>query len=157
MRLVKTRLLVAATAFALGVVLAPAPARACTISSAGVAFGAYDPQSAGAEDSAGTVRADCHPSVSAPIVALSTGQSGTFAARTMTSGPYTLSYNIYSDSGRTIIWGDGTGGAVTVTMTGGSVSGGVRRFTGTMYGRIPAGQNVGAGSYLDTIILTITF
>jgi len=157
MRPVKLRLLVAATAFALGVVLAPAPARACTISSAGVAFGAYDPQAAGAEDSTGTVRADCHPSESAPIVALGTGQSGSFAARTMTSGPYTLGYNIYSDSGRTIVWGDGTGGTVTVTMTGGSVSGGVRRFTRTMYGRIPAQQNVGAGSYTDTVMLTVTF
>jgi len=134
-----------------------APAGACTITSPGVGFGAYDPQSAANDDSAGTVSVDCHPSVSSPIVALSAGQSGTFAGRTMTSGSYTLTYNLYSDSGRTIVWGDGTSGTATVTLTGGSVSGGVRRFSRTIYGRVPGSQNVGAGSYGDTITLTVTF
>ncbi|HYI48986.1 MAG TPA: spore coat U domain-containing protein [Allosphingosinicella sp.] len=137
--------------------LALAPAGACTISSAGVAFGAYDPQIPGNDDSTGTVSVECHPSVSSPIVALSAGQSGTFAGRSMTSGSYTLTYNLYADSGRATIWGDGTSGTVTVTLTGGSVSGGQRRFSRTIYGRVPGSQNVGAGTYGDTITLTVTF
>lgn len=134
-----------------------APAGACTISSAGVAFGAYNPLAAGHDNSTGTVRVDCAPAVTAPIVALSTGGSGTYSPRRLTNGSFNLNYNLYSNSGRTIIWGDGTGGTVTVTLSGGSVSGGIRRFTRTIYGRITALQNVGAGAYSDTITLTVTF
>ena len=59
----------------------PAPARACTISATGVAFGAYNPQAAATDDSTGTVNLACPTGVTAPVVALSTGQSGTYAAR----------------------------------------------------------------------------
>ena len=137
--------------------LAYAPAAACTITMPGVGFGAYNPLAAGADNSMGTLTVRCAPSVMAPIVALSAGSSGSFAARTMTNAPYTLTYNLYTNSGRTIIWGDGTGGSVTQTLSGGSVSAGQRRFTRTIYGRAPALQNVGAGPYIDTITITVTF
>ena len=134
-----------------------APAAACTISGTGVAFGAYDPQSAASDDSAGTVSVNCHPSVESPIVALSTGQSGSYAARRMSGGSFNINYNLYTSGARTIVWGDGTGGSVTQTLSGGTVSGGTRTFSRTIYGRIPALQNVGAGPYSDTITLTVTF
>lgn len=134
-----------------------APAWACTISSAGVAFGAYNPQAAGHDNANGTVSVACAPAVMAPIVALSTGGSGTYSPRRLAGGAFNLNYNIYTNSGRTIIWGDGTGGSVTQTLSGGTVSGGLRRFSRTMYGRITALQNVGAGPYIDTITLTVTF
>jgi len=137
--------------------LAMAPAAACTITMPGVAFGAYDPLAAGADDSSGTLTLRCPTNVSAPIVALSAGSSGSFAARTMTNAPYTLTYNLYTSSARTIIWGDGTGGSVTQTLSGGTISGGTRNFTRIIYGRAPALQNVGAGPYIDTITLTVTF
>jgi len=44
-----------------------------------------------------------------------------------------------------------------VTLTGGSVSGGVRRYTRSVFGRVGASQNVPAGAYGDTITLTVTF
>lgn len=44
------------------------------------------------------------------VVTLSTGISGTYAARTMVSGPNTLTYNMYVDTARTQIWGDGSPG-----------------------------------------------
>ncbi len=152
---VSRRLFLAAALLAAPCALAPAAA--CTISSAGVAFGAYNPQATGHDNSTGTVSVACAPSVMAPIVALSTGVSGTYANRTLIGGAFTLNYNLYSNSGRTTVWGDGTGGSVTVTLSGGSVSGGVRNFSRTIYGRIPRLQNVGAGSYSDTITLTVTF
>jgi spore coat protein U-like protein len=137
--------------------LAVSPARACTISATGVPFGAYNPQTAGADDGTGTVNLACPTAVTAPVVALSTGQSGTYAARRMTSGAYNLTYNLYTSSARTTIWGNGTGGSVTQTLSGGTLSGGTRNFSRSIFGRIPALQNVGAGSYSDTIILTVTF
>ena len=148
----------AAIALALGLLLESASASAaCTVSSTGVAFGAYNPQSGTPDDSTGTVQADCHPNDHDIQVDIGAGLSGSFATRSMSSGAAMLNYNLYTNVARTIIWGDGTGGSSNQTLTGGSVSGGTRRFTGTVYGRIPAAQNVPAGTYGDTLIVTLTF
>ena len=147
--------------FLLAVLAAPwaygAADAACTISATGVAFGNYDPQSGTNLDGVGTIDVGCHPSDNAPTVSLSAGSSGTFSSRTMLSGGDSLDYNLYTTSARNIVWGDGFGGSVTVTLTGGSVSGGTRRYTRSVFGRIPGSQNVPAGSYGDTITLTATF
>ena len=143
-------------ATALGMIAAER-STACTISAPGVAFGAYDPRSAAPNDGAGTIIVSCPPRVTAPVVQLGTGISGSFAARRMVSGAWTLDYNLYSNSGRTVTWGDGTGGTVTQTLSGGIVLAGQRRFARTVYGRIAAGQNVGVGSYGDTVFVTIVF
>jgi spore coat protein U-like protein len=145
-------------AAALGALLAPgAASAACTVSATGVAFGAYDPQSATPDDSTGTIEAACHPSDHDVEVEIGAGLYGSIATRRMSSGAATLDYYLFTSAGRSTIWGDGTQGSVSQTLTGGSVSGGTRRFTGTIYGRIPAGQNVPAGTYNDTLIVTITF
>jgi spore coat protein U-like protein len=158
MRRVESRGHAVALGLMLGALLAPAPARAaCTVSTTGVAFGAYNPQSATADDSGGTINVDCHPSDHSVEVEIGAGLSGSFATRRMSSGADTLNYNLYTNAGRTLVWGDGTGGSITQTLTGGSVSGGTRRFSATVYGRIPALQNVSAGAYNDTLILTVTF
>ena len=88
-------------------------------------------------------------------VDLSTGSSGTYAQRTLRNGPSVLEYNLYTDVARTQILGDGSGGSSRIT----------RSFTAllsvdqtiTVYGRIRSGQNVPAGSYSDTIIVTVTY
>jgi spore coat protein U-like protein len=136
---------------------AAAPAQACTISATGVAFGAYNPQSAANDDATGTVNLACPTAVTAPIVALSKGGASTYSPRRMTSGAFNLNYNLYTATARTVIWGDGTGGTVTVTLSGGTLSGGTRNFSRSIFGRVPGSQNVGAGSYSDTITLTVTF
>jgi len=144
--------------FALGTLLAPAPARAaCTISTVGVAFGAYNSLAATPDDGTGTVEAACHPSDQSPIVEFGSGQSGTALARRMSGGTDMLDYNLYTDVNRTIVWGDGTSGSTAVTLTDGIVTSGTRRFSRTIYGRIPAGQQVGEGVYTDTLMVTITF
>jgi spore coat protein U-like protein len=134
-----------------------APSVACTISSAGVAFGAYNPRAAAADDSTGTISLDCASTVTAPIVQLSTGQSGTYSPRRLRAGSWNLNYNLYTSTARTTIWGDGTGGSVSQTLSGGTLSGGRRRFSRSVFGRIPALQNVGVGSYGDTIVMTVVF
>jgi spore coat protein U-like protein len=147
-----------ACAAALGLMLGSgAASAACTVGSTGVAFGAYDPRSATPDDSSGTIQADCHPSDNAPNVEIGAGLYGTIATRRMSSGAATLSYLLYTSAARSVVWGDGTQGSITQTLTGGSVSGGTRYFSGTIYGRIPAGQNVPAGTYNDTLMVTISF
>lgn len=136
---------------------AAAPAEACTISASGVAFGAYNPQSSTARDGTGTLNLACPPSVTAPIVALDAGLWGAVNARRLSSGSFTLNYNLYTTTARSVIWGNGLLGTVTQTLSGGTVSGGTRNFSRTIYGRIPALQNVGAGTYGDTITITVIF
>jgi len=70
----------------------------------------------------------------------------------MTDGSNTLEYNLYTDAGRTTVWGDGTASSVTAAGTG---SGAQQSLT--VYGRIPASQSVPAGSYSDTVTATINF
>jgi len=80
---------------------------------------------------------------------LSSGH-GTMLSRQMQSGAYSMTYNLYSDSLRSIIWGDGTSGTMLVSTSGTSA-------TYAVYGRIPAAQNLPAGSYNDSIAVTLTF
>ena len=136
--------------------LVAAPAGACTINATGVTFGGYDPTSATNDDGTGSVALACPPSVSAPVVALEAGSFGSIAARRMSNGSYLLNYNLFTDTTRLILWGNGAIGS-TVTLSGGTVSAGQRRFSRTIYGRIPAAQNVGAGVYGDTLMVTVIF
>lgn len=134
-----------------------APAQACTISAVGVAFGAYNPQSAANDDGTGTVNLACPTAVTAPVVALNGGLWGAVNARKLKNGSFFLNYNLYTATTRTVIWGDGTMGTVTQTLSGGTISGGTRNFSRTIFGRAAGSQNVGAGAYSDTITITVTF
>lgn len=120
----------------------------CTATVVNVAFGGYDVFETQATETTGSVGVTCDSSTSYSI-SLSAGL-GTFAARVMTNGSNQLSYNLFTDSQRLTIWGDGTGGTATegATGTGGSY---------TIYGMIPALQNVPAGSYSDTVIVTVSY
>jgi spore coat protein U-like protein len=71
----------------------------------------------------------------------------------MTSGANTLNYMLYTDTGRTTLWGDGTASTARLTGTGtGSAQ------SSTIYGRIASGQSsTPVGSYSDTILVTIDF
>jgi spore coat protein U-like protein len=126
----------------------PALAVTCTVTAVSVAFADYDVFATSATDTTGTVNVSCGSSTTYAI-ALSAGL-GTFASRVMTNGSNQLDYNLFTDSQRLTVWGDGTSGSVTVSAT---AAGG----TYTVYGRIPARQNVPAGSYSDTITVTVTY
>jgi spore coat protein U-like protein len=136
----------------------------CSASAGGLAFGVYNPLSAGGDTSTEslTVTCDAHGNGSAtvsPVVTLSTGLSGSYVTRTMFSGVNPLSYNIYLSTAYNQVVGDGTGGSVVggttpfVVVAGGSSV----TVTLTFYGLIPASQNVLPGSYSDLISLTVTY
>jgi spore coat protein U-like protein len=116
-----------------------------------LAFGEYVVTRASPTDTTGTLTLVCDPN-SVVRVHLSQGNSGTFNPRRMQSGISVLAYNVYTDSGRTKIWGDGSGGTDYVTFT--------RQVfpSFTLYARIPALQkNLGTGTYTDTLKVTVLF
>jgi spore coat protein U-like protein len=121
---------------------------ACSASVVNVAFGDYDVFNNSDTETAGTVKVNCDASTSYTI-SLSAG-SGTFASRAMTNGSHQLNYNLFTDSQRLTVWGDGTAGTATVAATDTGA-------TYTVYGLIPALQNVQAGSYFDTLTVTVTY
>lgn len=130
----------------------------CTITTSAVAFGAYDPIVANAStprDAAGTVTVTCTSGAVTKItlgqgVNFNTGSTDAAPNRRMINGANFLSYAIYQETGRTTAWGNTalTGVAHTGTGTETAIS---------VYGRIPAAQNVPAASYSDTVVATVTF
>jgi len=80
-----------------------------------------------------------------------TGTGATVAARKMTSGANTVNYTLYSNSGRTTLWGN-TVGTDTVAATG---NGAAQSYT--VYGRVPPQAAPAPGTYTDTITVTVTY
>jgi len=142
----------------------PAYALDCTVSTSGVAFGAYDGALTAPTDSIGNATLRCTHVGGAAVktsytIALSTGASGTFAQRQLRSGASALSYNLFTDAGRTRIWGDGSGGSAfvagTLLVNPGNFA--FNEVAHAIYGRIPAQQSADSGVYADQILVTLTF
>ncbi|QFG77200.1 spore coat protein U domain-containing protein [Acidithiobacillus sp. 'AMD consortium'] len=144
-------------------ILAPTAADAsCSVTATGVAFGTYVPSAA--SNSTGTVTVSCSALVGLLFswtIALNAGvnSGGSFSNRRMASGSSYLSYQLYTNSGHTTVWGDGTGGTSTVPGSCLISLLGLLHCSGsaTVYGQIPALQNPSPGSYTDTITVTITY
>ncbi|MDQ7970058.1 MAG: spore coat U domain-containing protein [Oxalicibacterium faecigallinarum] len=137
-----------------------APLCSCNVSATPIAFGSFDPLPGLAQDATGSVTMTCNGVAGLLIpfrIALSSG-AGTLTNRKMINGTRNLYYNIYSDTNRTTVWGDGTTGAPNVS---GNV---LLNLLGTLtvkydtYGRITAGQTtLVPGTYADTIVVTLTY
>ncbi|MBR0650383.1 spore coat protein U domain-containing protein [Roseomonas terrae] len=131
----------------------PVAARAqCSVTAVPVTFATYQPFAATSLDSTGSITLSCLLAIGNYTVTLGPG-GGSVAARRMANGPTLLSYQLYTTAARTTIWGDGTGG--TVTVPGSCLLACVR--TLTIYGRVPARQVVRPGAYLDTILVTMSY
>jgi spore coat protein U-like protein len=163
-----TRLLAAAAVAGTLAGLAAAPASAavtvnCTSSASSIAFGIYNPARTTSTTATGNLLFTCTGtgtgSVSVTMgVTFSTGLSGTYATRKMFSGTNALNYNIYWSTAYSQVMGDGSGGSFAGSAGPFTViAGGSSPVTGTMYGMIPALQDVAPGSYLDTVLVTVTY
>ena len=135
---------------ALALALTAQQGHACTLNVTGVNFGSYDVFSNSALDTTGNIDVNC-PSGVGYSIELSEG-GGTHTQRVMDSGAHRLNYNLYTAANRAIVWGDATSGTVKVNGTGIGVS-----VNHGVYGRIPALQNVHAGSYSDIVIVEVVF
>ena len=129
----------------------------CTVAATPMAFGAPTAIGGANVDTTSTISLVC-TNGAAYDVALDNGLNAASGQRYMSNGattPVKIPYNIYKDSAHASAWGSTSG-------TGGNTSSGVAGISGavtlTAYGRIPStATSVGAGAYIDTVTVTVTF
>ena len=135
----------------------------CTVSSSGLAFGAYQPLTFAGKLTSTPVNGVATVSVNCDAVngllgyTLKLGPSpagNSINPRYMAnaSGGSNMVFNVYTDPTYMTVWGDGTTGSI---ITHGILNG---TFDHTVYGRIPAGQStLKAGSFTSLLTITITY
>lgn len=153
-RLVMTVTLLAALAWADAATAAP-PGTICSVSTTGIAFGVYDVFAPAPLASTGTITISCDNNANATISISASGVSGIFQPRQMrlAAGTDLMNYNIYTDAGYATVWGDGTAGTVTVAAKPKKNA----PLNVTVFGSVPPLQNLSAGSYADTVTVTIVW
>ena len=127
----------------------------CVISTVPVMnFSNYDPSGtnlATALDLAAHMGLTCTTG-SVASIGLSLGANSASAVgttRAMKSGANVLNYDLFTDSGHGTVW-------TTVPMVQAAAPS-TAEVTYTIYGEAPAGQNVLAGNYADTVAITVNF
>ena len=119
-------------------------------------FGDYDPLGANSSqelDATATVTLTCTLN-SVATITIDGGQhpAGSNLSRQLASTDQRLSYEIFRDAARTQVWASGSNALRYVSLTGISSASEL-----TVYGRIPPGQEVAAGSYNDVVTATVDF
>lgn len=127
----------------------------CVLSTAPVVFGDY---SGALIDVAGTLNANCTSGL-IYSVEMGPGGSATASSRQMSNagnGTLKLNYELYKDAGRTQPWGGAgyvVGGASALT---GQAATGVN-IPIPIYGRVPGAQAPAAGSFADTVVVSVIY
>lgn len=126
----------------------------CSITTTPVNFGSYDPVVAHASsplDGTGSLTVTCTRGAGSRID-LGLGSHPSGATRRMQGGSSFLAYELYQNAGRTIAWRAGAAAGQTI-----AVAPNKNPRTFTVYGRVPAGQDVEAASYNDMVLATVNF
>jgi spore coat protein U-like protein len=135
----------------------------CSISTAAVAFGPYDPivtNAATALGGTGSITIACTKG-SVPTLKLDLGATPAGSVRQMANGAERLPYELYQPptnvagvpcGALTTVWGT-TGTNILTTVAAPSKA----ARTYNVCGSIPGGADVAAGAYADTVIATVTF
>jgi spore coat protein U-like protein len=134
-------------------------ATACALATSPMVFGSYDVFSPASLDTSATVIVTCRrsggPQNISVTIAIGPGAHGSGATRKMkTSGGDLLDYNLFRDAGRTAVWGQ-VAGLDAVTQTLAVPNNSSAQLSVTVFGRIPAGQDVSKGSYADSVVVTV--
>ena len=126
----------------------------CTITTNPIAFGNYDPIGTEATtdlDNTGSVVVTCTRGAGVSID-LGLGDNASGAQRRMKNGVANfLNYELYKDNGRTSVWGTAANGLAIAPAPS------IAARTYTVYGRVPAGQDIPAGAYTDKVVATINY
>jgi spore coat protein U-like protein len=122
----------------------------CTITATNLNFGTYVLAQL---DGQSQIQLSCANATSWNVgLSAGTSPGATVTTRSMSGpGAVHLGYSLFSNAGRTTNWGN-TVGTDTVSGTGTGAT-----QTLGVFGRIPAAQGVGPGSYTDSIVVTLTF
>lgn len=159
----------AALALAALLLSGAAQAGTCTVTASPLAFGAYASPGGSAVNSSASVLVTCTPEYLLLVcrthysLSLSTGAHADASQRQMAAGSGRLAYGLFSDSARQVPWGDGgtSGATVSGSISTNLLGLGILCLQGsrahTIQGRIAASQNVPAGSYSDSVVLTVTY
>ena len=129
----------------------------CIASGTSLNFGsAIDPTSASVPlDTTATLTVQC-TSTTPYSVALNAGTNAggnaNFTARSVRNGIKTLGYQLYTDSLRAVVWGDGTNLTAPVVGLGTGSNQSL-----TIYGRLPSLTGAAPGTYTDTVTVTVTY
>lgn len=125
-------------------------------------FGAYDPavaqRAAGGTDlraSAGALTIACTRAASATVLlgaggSPAAGSTDGLPLRQLQGAGHTLAYQLYQDAAAARVWGNTPASGLPFTGSG-------HADVVPVYGVIPRGQVVPAGSYADLVVVTITF
>jgi spore coat protein U-like protein len=125
------------------------PLPTCAITATDLDFGVAGVLSS-AINGQSSLRITCSPGASWSVT-MDGGQTGTVASRRMTTtGGDVVSYNLYRDAGRSLVWGSTTNAQASGTGTGATQ-------TLPVYGRVPAQSTPRAGAYSDRIVATINY
>jgi spore coat protein U-like protein len=135
----------------------------CGGNNVSISLGAYDGFQPTALDSSGTLVVTCFRSGGPPTTTVTVGLgpssvSGTIATRQLllVAGTDRLDYNLYRNAGRTLVWGT-TVGADTVSQNITVPNNAANSISFMLFARINAAQDVRAGTYNDSLTVTVTF
>lgn len=121
-----------------------------------VDFGTYLPLTGGNLTPTSPFRVRCTPNSRGQVLISAGTAPASFTPRTLKGpGGATLPYNLFLDATYTAIWGDGTGGSAVPPAYTTGPGGGNTFFNGTIYALLPAGEDVPAGTYIDTVSVDI--
>ena len=129
----------------------------CSVGTTAVTFGTYVPTTL--KTANGNVAVTCSALVIftvSYVISMAKGNSATYTPRFMSLASNQLNYNLYTTGAFTSIWGDATGGTVTVSASYTSIGLSTTR-NYTVFGRIPASQFVNTGTYTDSVLVTVTY
>lgn len=134
------------------------------VSAPGLAFGVYDATSSVPTDSLTNVRVTCERNGGPQLVTLTMrlgpgSNSSSVQTRRMNQlgGSDYLNYGLYSDVSRSVVWGMSDNvNTVSQTISIAVPNKGSESATFTIYGRIPALQDVRVGTYADSVGITLT-
>lgn len=125
-------------------------APACTVNAATQDFGPASGLLGTAHDATSAVGLRC--TYRAPWqVSLDVGQNASGTARRMSGPGGLIGYELYRDSNRTQRWGS----TLNVDTASGIGTGATQNLT--VYGRVPTQPPRAAGTYTDTIVVTVTY
>ncbi len=130
----------------------------CTLTAVAVAFGALS--TSANTNATGSVTVNCTPG-NALSIALIGGSNASSGQRRLSNGTNFANYNLFqptaagnAQAAGPVAWGDAavtaTGAAFTTTGTGAAQ-------VFNVYGQVPSGQTLYAGSYSDAVTVTLTY